>query len=79
MSDTPEILAARILEIEHRIYPEALRLLAQRAVFASKAISAESADGAAAPGGPDFADCGLTLKQIPRQRPGVHHDRLRGS
>jgi phosphoribosylglycinamide formyltransferase 1 len=26
--DTPEMLAARILEIEHRIYPEALRLLA---------------------------------------------------
>ena len=26
--DTPERLAARILEIEHRIYPEALRLLA---------------------------------------------------
>jgi phosphoribosylglycinamide formyltransferase-1 len=26
--DTPEILAARILEIEHRIYPDALRLLA---------------------------------------------------
>jgi phosphoribosylglycinamide formyltransferase-1 len=27
--DTPEMLAARILEIEHRIYPEALRLLAE--------------------------------------------------
>jgi phosphoribosylglycinamide formyltransferase 1 len=26
--DTPETLSARILEIEHRIYPEALRLLA---------------------------------------------------
>jgi len=26
--DTPEMLAARILEIEHRIYPDALRLLA---------------------------------------------------
>ena len=26
--DTPETLAARILEIEHRIYPQALRLLA---------------------------------------------------
>ena len=26
--DTPEALAARILEVEHRIYPEALRLLA---------------------------------------------------
>jgi phosphoribosylglycinamide formyltransferase-1 len=26
--DTPQTLAARILEIEHRIYPDALRLLA---------------------------------------------------
>jgi len=26
--DTPETLAARILEVEHRIYPDALRLLA---------------------------------------------------
>jgi phosphoribosylglycinamide formyltransferase 1 len=26
--DTPDTLAARILEIEHRIYPEALRLVA---------------------------------------------------
>ncbi len=26
--DTPDMLAARILQIEHRIYPEALRLLA---------------------------------------------------
>ena len=31
--DTPETLAARILEIEHRIYPEALRLLASGKVF----------------------------------------------
>ncbi len=27
--DTPETLAARILTVEHRIYPEALRLLAE--------------------------------------------------
>ena len=27
-SDTAEILAKRVLEIEHRLYPEALRLLA---------------------------------------------------
>ena len=27
--DTPDTLAARILEIEHRIYPDALRLLAE--------------------------------------------------
>jgi phosphoribosylglycinamide formyltransferase-1 len=26
--DTPETLSERILEVEHRIYPEALRLLA---------------------------------------------------
>jgi phosphoribosylglycinamide formyltransferase-1 len=26
--DTPETLAARVIQIEHRIYPEALRLLA---------------------------------------------------
>ena len=30
--DTPETLAARILEIEHRIYPDALRLVAGGAV-----------------------------------------------
>lgn len=34
--DTEETLAARVLEIEHRIYPEALRLLAEgRAKFAT--------------------------------------------
>ncbi len=27
--DTPDSLAARILEVEHRIYPEALRLVAE--------------------------------------------------
>ena len=31
-ADTPETLAARVLEIEHRIYPEALRLVAAGAV-----------------------------------------------
>jgi phosphoribosylglycinamide formyltransferase-1 len=29
-SDTPETLAARILEVEHRIYPTAVRLLLER-------------------------------------------------
>jgi phosphoribosylglycinamide formyltransferase-1 len=29
IDDTPETLAARVLEIEHQIYPEALRLLAE--------------------------------------------------
>jgi phosphoribosylglycinamide formyltransferase-1 len=34
--DTEEMLAARVLEIEHRIYPEALRLVAEgRAKFAT--------------------------------------------
>jgi folate-dependent phosphoribosylglycinamide formyltransferase PurN len=34
--DTKETLAARVLEIEHRIYPEALRLVAEgRAKFAT--------------------------------------------
>jgi len=28
-SDTEETLAARVLEIEHRIYPEAVRLVAE--------------------------------------------------
>lgn len=48
-SDTPEILAARILEIEHRIYPEALRLVASGSVRIEGDIC-KSADGAAAPG-----------------------------
>jgi folate-dependent phosphoribosylglycinamide formyltransferase PurN len=39
--DTAETLSQRILGIEHRIYPEALRLLAA-ASFASKATSARS-------------------------------------
>jgi phosphoribosylglycinamide formyltransferase-1 len=30
--DTPETLAARVLEIEHTLYPEALRLVAERRV-----------------------------------------------
>jgi len=31
-NDTPEILAARVLEIEHQIYPEALQLFAEERV-----------------------------------------------
>lgn len=31
-SDTPEILAARVLQEEHKIYPQALRLLAENKV-----------------------------------------------
>jgi phosphoribosylglycinamide formyltransferase-1 len=29
VGDTPEILAGRILEAEHRLYPRAVRILAQ--------------------------------------------------
>ncbi|MEY4879085.1 MAG: hypothetical protein RJB62_554 [Pseudomonadota bacterium] len=31
-SDTPDTLAARVLEAEHRIYPEALRMVAEKRV-----------------------------------------------
>jgi phosphoribosylglycinamide formyltransferase-1 len=31
-SDTPQTLAARVLEIEHKLYPEALGLLARGGV-----------------------------------------------
>jgi phosphoribosylglycinamide formyltransferase-1 len=38
-SDTPEVLAARILEVEHRLYPEALRLLAEDKVKLEKGLA----------------------------------------
>ena len=38
-SDTPEILAARVLEAEHRLYPEALRLLADGKVRLEKSLA----------------------------------------
>jgi phosphoribosylglycinamide formyltransferase 1 len=38
-SDTPEILAARILEVEHRLYPEALTLLAEDKVKLEKGLA----------------------------------------
>jgi phosphoribosylglycinamide formyltransferase-1 len=38
-TDTPEILAARVLEAEHRLYPEALRLLAEGKVKLEKGLS----------------------------------------
>jgi phosphoribosylglycinamide formyltransferase-1 len=31
-NDTPDTLAARVLDIEHKIYPQALRLLAANSV-----------------------------------------------
>jgi phosphoribosylglycinamide formyltransferase-1 len=38
-SDTPEALAARILEIEHKLYPAALRLLAEDKVKLEKGLA----------------------------------------
>jgi phosphoribosylglycinamide formyltransferase-1 len=47
--DTPETLAARILAIEHRIYPEALRLLASGRIHLEGEIC--KVDDGAGPGG----------------------------
>jgi phosphoribosylglycinamide formyltransferase-1 len=38
-NDTPEILAARILEVEHKLYPAALRLLADDKVKLEKDLA----------------------------------------
>jgi len=38
-SDTPEILAARVLEAEHRLYPQALRMLADGKVKLEKGMA----------------------------------------
>jgi phosphoribosylglycinamide formyltransferase-1 len=38
-SDTPEMLAARVLEVEHKLYPEALRLLAADKVKLEKGLA----------------------------------------
>jgi phosphoribosylglycinamide formyltransferase 1 len=38
-SDTPETLAARILEVEHKLYPAALRLLADDKVRLEKGLA----------------------------------------
>ena len=38
-SDTPEMLAARVLAVEHRLYPEALRLLADGRVKLEKGLA----------------------------------------
>jgi phosphoribosylglycinamide formyltransferase 1 len=38
-SDTPEILATRVLETEHKLYPEALRLLADGKVKLEKGLA----------------------------------------
>lgn len=48
--DTPDRLAARVLEVEHRIYPLALRLLAEgRAVVDGPVVRLTGADPAEAP------------------------------
>ncbi len=46
-SDTPEMLAKRVLEVEHRLYPEALQLLANGKVRLEKglAVFADSITG----------------------------------
>ena len=38
-SDTPDVLAARILEVEHQLYPAALRLLAEGKVKLEKGLA----------------------------------------
>jgi phosphoribosylglycinamide formyltransferase-1 len=38
-SDSPETLAARVLEVEHRLYPEALRLVAEGKVKLEKGLA----------------------------------------
>ena len=38
-SDTPEVLAARVLEIEHKLYPAGLRLLASGGVRLEKGLA----------------------------------------
>jgi phosphoribosylglycinamide formyltransferase-1 len=38
-SDTPETLAARVLEVEHRLYPQALLLLARDGVKLDKGLA----------------------------------------
>ncbi|MEO8894673.1 MAG: phosphoribosylglycinamide formyltransferase, partial [Rhizomicrobium sp.] len=37
--DSPEALAARVLEIEHKLYPAALRLLAEEKVKLEKGLA----------------------------------------
>lgn len=38
-SDTPQTLAARVLEVEHRLYPEAVKLLASGGVRLEKGLA----------------------------------------
>jgi phosphoribosylglycinamide formyltransferase 1 len=38
-SDTPDMLAARVLEVEHKLYPAALRLLAEGKVRLEKGLA----------------------------------------
>jgi len=38
-SDTPEMLATRVLEVEHRLYPEAVKLLASGGVRLEKGLA----------------------------------------
>jgi phosphoribosylglycinamide formyltransferase-1 len=38
-SDTPEVLAARVLEVEHKIYPQALKMLAEGKVRLERGLA----------------------------------------
>jgi phosphoribosylglycinamide formyltransferase-1 len=44
--DTPETLAARVLVVEHRLYPHALRLVASGEAGSPDALAVRTADGA---------------------------------
>ena len=75
--DTPETLAARILEVEHRIYPEALRLLASGKVRLEGDVC-RTAGNAPSDELPDLAGGALKrsrtvriANKIPRQMPGA--------
>jgi phosphoribosylglycinamide formyltransferase 1 len=56
--DTPDALSARILEIEHRIYPEALRLLASGKLRLDGAICRLAGDAGA---------CGTLISPLARK------------
>jgi phosphoribosylglycinamide formyltransferase 1 len=71
--DTPDTLAARILEIEHRIYPEALRLVASGRIRLEGDIC--KAAGRTGTGdtliSPAVTSADVSAKnKIPRRRPG---------
>ena len=71
--DTPETLAARVIQIEHRIYPEALRLLASGKIHAGRR-SLQDVRNRRIGRQPDLtprARGRRNRKEIPRGEPGV--------